>query len=389
MPRWGAVVVAAGSGTRFGSDVPKQFLPLAGVPLIEWSLSMLSTIEGIEELVAVLPAGYGKGENDWKPPPGVRVVQGGARRQDSVLAGLQALEGADMVLIHDGARPFPSRECVLSVMAMASRTGAAIPVLPIRSTVKRTGPRDTVSETVPRDDLRLSQTPQGFRLTALLDALEKAGEVTDECSAMEEAGHTVHMVPGESLNMKITDPGDWAIASLIADAGEERRTGTGLDFHPFSLERPLVFGGIRLEESGGLAGHSDGDALLHAVADALLAAARLGDIGEHFPPTDDHWKDADSAMLLRQVSEMVRSRRWEIIQVDATVIGERPKVLPIRERLIERIAGILDVDQKRVWVKGTTTNTLGDIGAGKGLGCLVQAVLSRDVRICSGSGPQS
>lgn len=370
-------MVAAGSGSRFGPGIPKQFLPLAGRPLVEWSLSIFADIEEINELVVVLPESYGESPIVWRPPSGIETVPGGSRRQDSVLAGLRALKRSDMVLIHDAARPFPSRECVLRVMERAVVTGGAIPVIPVRDAVKRAGPSDTVSGTVPREDLRLSQTPQGFRLETIIDALERAGDVTDECSAMEAAGHTVHTVSGDRRNIKITDPGDMILAGELARGGGCCRSGTGLDFHPFREDRPLILGGIRLESSGGLAGHSDGDAMLHAVADAVLAAARLGDIGEHFPSSEPRWKDADSAILLRQVMEMVRSGGWEVVQVDVTVIGERPRILPVRGELIAKLAELLDTDPDRVWVKGTTTNTLGDIGAGRGLGCLVHAVLRR------------
>ena len=278
--------MAAGSGIRFGGAVPKQFLPVGGRTLVDRSLDCLAGIPGLGQVVVVLPADNGSSETSWKPPAWVKVAVGGARRQDSVLAGLRALEGVEMVLVHDAARPFTPAGVVMRVMAGAEETGAAVPVIPVRDTVKTAGPDGMVAGTVPREGLVLSQTPQGFRLADLIEVLSGAGDVTDECLAMERAGHRVKMVEGAPENMKITDPADLPMAWRMASGITGTRWGTGLDFHPFDEARPLVLGGLRLAESGGLAGHSDGDALLHAVADAILAAARMGDIGVHFPSSD-------------------------------------------------------------------------------------------------------
>jgi 2-C-methyl-D-erythritol 4-phosphate cytidylyltransferase / 2-C-methyl-D-erythritol 2,4-cyclodiphosphate synthase len=376
---WGAVVVAAGSGIRFGGAVPKQFLRVGGRTLVDRSLDCIAGIPGLTQVVVVLPADNGSSETSWKPPAWVKVAVGGARRQDSVLAGLRALEGVDMVLVHDAARPFTPAEVVMRVMAGAEETGAAVPVIPVRDTVKTAGPDGMVSGTLPREGLVLSQTPQGFRLGDLVEALSVAGDVTDECLAMERAGHRVKMVEGAPENMKITDPADLPMAGRLACGITETRWGTGLDFHPFEEGRPLILGGLRLAESGGLAGHSDGDALLHAVADAILAAARMGDIGVHFPPSDPSLAGADSAGLLRESVRMVRDGGWTIEQIDVTVIALRPCIARLRPDLIDSVASILAVDAGTVWIKGTTTNTLGDIGAGKGLGCMVLAVINRPV----------
>jgi len=282
-----------------------------------------------------------------------------------------------MVLVHDAARPFADAGLVARVMAAAEETGAAVPVVPVRDTVRRAGPDGAAAGTVPREGLLLSQTPQGFRLAELAEALSAAGDVTDECQAMERAGRRVALVEGAPENVKITDPSDLPMASALARGSLEVRWGTGLDFHPFDPGRPLVLGGLRLAGEGGLAGHSDGDALLHAVADAVLAAARLGDIGVLFPPTDPSLAGADSAGLLGRVAGRVRAEGWSIAQVDVTVIALRPGIAPIRERLVSRLAEILSIDPGRIWIKGTTTNTLGDIGAGRGLGCLALTVLER------------
>jgi 2-C-methyl-D-erythritol 4-phosphate cytidylyltransferase / 2-C-methyl-D-erythritol 2,4-cyclodiphosphate synthase len=374
---WGAVIVAAGSGSRYGAGVPKQFLRLKGRALIDWSVDAFKGVEGIGEIVVVTPPESSLWEPYWTPQPGVRVVAGGRRRQDSVIAGLKALESSRFVLIHDAARPLVSDSLIRRIMNAAMVSGAAVPVIPVRDTVKRLTSSSTVSGTVPRENLRFSQTPQGFGVQAILGALGRTGDVTDECEAMELSGHGVSIVEGDPVNIKLTDPGDLAvIEALIGDAMEER-TGIGLDFHPFRRGIPLVVGGLPIDEEFGLDGHSDGDAVLHAIADALLSAARLGDIGTLFPPEDVRWKDADSSILLERVCSLASEDGWKIDQLDITVISEIPRIKPLREKMIDRIAAITSADPSRVWVKGTTTNSLGDIGKSRGLGCMVMARISR------------
>lgn len=374
---WGAVIVAAGSGSRFGSGVPKQFRILHGIPLIEWSISAFSEIDEIKEIVVVTPAADAFWKPFWKPSADIRTVAGGIRRQDSVLAGLEALELSNRVLIHDAARPLVSTSIIRNVMEGVITSGAAVPVIPVRDTVKKLKPSFLVSGTVSRDDLRLSQTPQGFILEDILRVLKDADEVTDECAAMEHAGYEVLAVPGSQANIKLTDPEDLMIIESLSRGSMESRTGTGLDFHPFVKGIPLFVGGCRIESESGLSGHSDGDAVLHAVVDAFLSAARMGDIGVLFPPGDDMWKGADSALLLKIVCDRIRGEGWEISQIDVTVITDFPKIAPIRDTMVNRIANIVDVEPEMIWVKGTSTNTLGDLGKGKGLGCMVIARIVR------------
>jgi len=377
---WGAVIVAAGSGTRFGSGLPKQFLRFRGRALINWSIDAFSAIEEIGEIIVVTPSDSDLWEPFWDPPSNIKTVAGGLRRQDSVLAGLLALESSTMVLVHDAARPLVCGPLIRRVMRGATDSGAAVPVIPVRDTVKNVR-SSVISGTVSRETLRKSQTPQGFALDVLLDVLRTAGNVTDESEAMELAGHCVLAVDGDPGNMKLTDPEDLMILESITGGTMESRTGIGLDFHPFEKGIPLVVGGCRIEAESGLSGHSDGDAVLHAVADALLSASRLGDIGSLFPPFDSRWKGADSAVLLEKVCCLVLAEGWRIGQIDVTVIAGFPKISPIREIMIERIAGITGTRPERIWVKGTTTNTLGDIGRGKGLGCMVMVRISRGIGI--------
>ncbi len=374
---WGTVIVAAGSGTRFGSGVPKQFLKLRGRALVDWSIDAFRAIEEIGEIVVVTPGDSDLWKPFWNPPAGVKTVAGGLRRQDSVLAGLKALESSCLVLVHDAVRPLVSVSLIRRVMKGAVDSGAAVPVIPVRDTVKSVTPSSLICGTVSRETLRMSQTPQGFTLDVLMRVLREADEVTDECGAMELAGYDVLAVNGDPGNMKLTDPEDLMIIESLKGGIMESRTGIGLDFHPFAEGIPFVVGGCLMEADFGLSGHSDGDAVLHAVADALLSASRLGDIGSLFPPEDEEWKGADSAVLLEKVSGLVRGEGWEIRQLDVTVVSSFPKISPIREIMIERIAGVTGTEPERVWVKGTTTNTLGDIGRGKGLACMVMARIAR------------
>ncbi len=378
-PVWGAVVVAAGTGSRFGGEVPKQFRLLQGRPVVDWSLDVfMDRKTDISSVVIVLPS-----DESWKrwwiPRPGVHLVDGGKRRQDSVLNGLGALDGSiTHVLVHDAARPLVSADLTKRVMKAVSDTGA-VPVLPVRDTIRKWSDDDKPGETLPREDLWLMQTPQGFRLDILLSVLRNAGDVTDEASAMEKAGYRVIPVPGDQVNVKLTQSDDMRILESLADRDRpsDTKLGFGIDFHPFRDDRPLIIAGCRLSEEGGLLGHSDGDVVLHAIADGILAAARIGDIGTLFPPSEERWKDADSSDLLRRVSGMAAEEGFQVRQVDVTLVGERPKVSFHRIPMIQRIAAILEIDPDVVWVKGTTTNTLGDLGRGRGLACTALVLLER------------
>jgi 2-C-methyl-D-erythritol 4-phosphate cytidylyltransferase/2-C-methyl-D-erythritol 2,4-cyclodiphosphate synthase len=375
---WGAVLVAAGTGSRFGGEVPKQFRLLQGRPVVDWSLDIFLDEPAISSVVIVLPS-----DESWKrwwiPRPGVKLVGGGERRQDSVLNGLEALaDGITHVLVHDAARPLASPGLMKRVMAAVSDTGA-VPVLPVTDTVRIFSDDVQPGKTLPREDLWLTQTPQGFSLDVLISVLRNAGDVTDEASAMEQAGHRIVPVPGEQVNVKLTQSDDMRILESLADSGRpsETKIGFGVDFHPFRDDRPLIIAGCRLAEEGGLLGHSDGDVVLHAIADGILAASRIGDIGTLFPPGEERWKDADSSDLLRRASGMASEEGFHVKQVDVTLVGERPKVSFHRLPMIQRIAAILDIDPGVVWVKGTTTNTLGDLGRGRGLACTALVLLER------------
>lgn len=352
--RWACVIVAAGAGERFGGGTPKQFRLLRGRPVVEWSLATALSVPGVEKVVVVLPRGA-----SWRPPDDPRIVlaEGGPARGDSVRNGLALAVGCTHVLVHDAARPWAGAGLFERVMEAALESGAAVPVAPVPDTVKVLEAGMAV-RTLDRSVLGLSQTPQGFSLPLLAAALSD-GSFTDESAALEGRGIPVRAVEGEASNIKITFAGDMPRSSSC---------GTGIDFHPFREDRPLVLCGCRLSDRGGLDGHSDGDAALHAVTDAVLAASRLGDIGTLYPPGDPATAGADSADLLAGALAMARDAGWSVESVDLTIIGERPRIAPMREAMVARLAGLCGDPPGGVWVKGTTTNTLGDIGRGAGLG---------------------
>ncbi len=375
--KWSVIIVAAGAGKRFGGNIPKQFVSIHGKPVVNYTIEAFRTA-GFDDIVVVVPPD----EDSWKPfwthPEDVEVVCGGARRQDSVSNGLAVLDSPDFVLIHDAVRPLISPKIIMRVMQGTEQTGACIPTLRIFDTVKSVTPCGSVTETVDRSKLRVSQTPQGFDYLLISDALRKATDITDESSAIEAMGGEVVTVEGDPINIKLTTTSDLIlIESLIKSDTAETRIGTGLDYHPFTPEKPLMLGGLKLSARDGLSGHSDGDVVLHSIADALLAGARKGDIGVLFPPSDCKWKDADSGELLQTVVRKIRGAGWIIKQVDITVIGEKPKISPIREQLIERISELLSLSPENIWIKGTTTNTLGDLGRGAGLACFALIELIR------------
>ncbi len=363
-------MVAGGSGSRYGGDVPKQFTDLLGVKVIDRAIALFRGVA--QHIIAVVP-----GSSEWWTPPGdVHQVTGGLRRQDSVMNGLKAAAGlgATHVLVHDGARPWVDPSCLERVMEKTISAGACLPCVPVRETVKRVI-NGYVTETVDRSELELAQTPQGFRLDMLIEAMGKAGDVTDEASAVEALGIPVASVPGSRRNVKLTDREDGILLERVLSPSATS-LGTGLDFHPFSPDRPLILCGCRLGENHGLSGHSDGDVVLHAVADAILAGSRSGDIGTLFPPEDMKWKNADSALLLRECGERALRKGWAVKSLDVTVIGERPRIAPLREMFITRLSEILSISRGSIWIKGTTTNSIGELARGKGLGCHALVVLA-------------
>jgi 2-C-methyl-D-erythritol 4-phosphate cytidylyltransferase/2-C-methyl-D-erythritol 2,4-cyclodiphosphate synthase len=384
--RVAAIIAAGGRGERAGGCVPKQFALVGGRPLLERSLLVFEASPRIDEIVVVVPAGVAERPPAWlspRPRP-VRLATGGPRRQDSVARGLDAVGAdVDLVVIHDAARPFVTADLIARTIDAAAVTGAAIAALPARDTVKQadTASPGLIARTLARDAIFLAQTPQAFRRDVLARAIARAAgrdDATDEAALVELAGHPVRLVEGDPGNIKITTPEDFDLAR--ARLGRDRsvataRVGIGYDLHRLVAGRPLVLGGVTVPFERGLAGHSDADALCHAVTDAILGAAGAADIGRFFPDSDPQWRDASSLELLRRAVRLVRDAGFSIANVDAVVVAERPRIAPFADAMRAGLALALDVDPSCVNVKGKTNEGLGEVGRGKAIAVHATALL--------------
>jgi len=379
------VVVAGGSGSRLGGETPKQFLPLAGRPLVLYCLERFAALVPPERIVLVHPAGEAARLAALLPPAlaGIRRVEGGATRQASVAAGLGAIPATEvLVAVHDAARPFPPAASLagwVERLAAAGSQAGLLPVLAVPDTVLEVG-EGRVRGRLDRTRLGRAQTPQLFPL-ALLRAAHAAAlargetDATDDAGLLLALGKEVIAVPGDPANLKITTAADLEAAERLL-AAPALRVGQGFDSHRFDPTRPLVLGGVRVpSEVGGLAGHSDADLLTHAIMDALLGAAALGDIGRHFPDTDPAYAGADSLALLARVRELLAAQGLAPWQVDATVIAEAPRLAPHIEAMRERLAGALGLPAARVSVKASTNERMGAIGRGEGMAALAIALV--------------
>jgi 2-C-methyl-D-erythritol 4-phosphate cytidylyltransferase/2-C-methyl-D-erythritol 2,4-cyclodiphosphate synthase len=377
-----AIIVAAGRGERAGGL--KQYRPLAGEPVLRRVLRLFVAHPGID---AVQPVIHPADEAEFRAtaagidclPP----VPGGATRQASVRAGLEALsrENPTLVLVHDAARPLASRALLDRALAAARESGAAIPVLLVNDTIKRVNAAGRVIETVAREELRAVQTPQAFAFAPLLDAHRRAAQegrndFTDDAALMEWAGVSVATFPGETGNLKLTTPDDFArAAAMDAFALGDVRIGTGLDIHAFEPGDHIMLGGVKIPHGKGLIGHSDADVLLHALTDAVLGAIAEGDIGHHFPPSDARWRGAPSDQFLAHAVARVKQRGGRIAHLDATVVCEAPKIGPHRDAIRVSIARIAGIKIGQVGVKATTTEGLGFIGRGEGIAAHASATI--------------
>lgn len=374
-----AVVPAAGRGERLGGALPKSLTLLGGQPLVRYALEILQGVAEIGAIVVAVPSeSVGLVRDlaaDAKLTKVVAVVPGGADRQASVAAGLAALpEGPDLVLVHDGARPFLSPHLVADVLAAAARDGSATAALPVGETIKR-GSDGWVRETLDRTSLHRVQTPQAFRRALLERAHQVAAQEgfrgTDDAVLVERTGHPVRLVPGDPTNLKVTVPEDLALAEAILrperHAGAAPRVGIGFDVHRFGAARPLILGGVELAHGRGLVGHSDADVVAHAVMDALLGAAGCDDIGHHFPPTDPAYAGANSLALMARVREIIERRGWQAAHVDVVVMAEAPRLAPYMTAMRAAMAGVLGLAPDSVNVKATTMEQLGAIGREEGI----------------------
>jgi 2-C-methyl-D-erythritol 4-phosphate cytidylyltransferase/2-C-methyl-D-erythritol 2,4-cyclodiphosphate synthase len=369
-----ALIVAAGKGERLGAGVPKQYRMLGGKPVLRWAVESLIDHPAVRSTRVVI--GAGQEEQATAALSGLDVgdlIEGGAERSDSVLAGLAAISG-EAVLIHDAARPFCPAAVIDRLVAQLEFSEGAAPVLAVGDTLAR-GHRN-LDESVDRTGLVRVQTPQAFRLEALRHAygIWPGGAPTDETTVLLAAGLQVATVAGDPALEKLTTAADFQRAEQWIAGRLSPRTGMGFDVHAFAGEGPVLLGGIAVPHSRGLAGHSDADVVLHAITDALLGAGGLGDIGEHFPPSDPTWKGVSSDVFLRHAVELLRSRGAIIDHVDCTIVAEEPKVGPHRSAMRARIAEIASLALDQVSIKATTTESLGFTGRREGIAA--QAVAS-------------
>lgn len=369
-----ALIVAAGSGSRMGGEIPKQFRMLGGKPVLRWAVESLIHHPAITRVRVVVGDGQQSAASGAVAGLDVgELIKGGAQRADSVRAGLEKIE-SDAVLVHDAARPFCPPAVIDRLLARLEFFEGAAPVLPVGDTLARIG--EELGEPIDREGLGRIQTPQAFRLAALRGAYDQwnGPPPTDETSVVRAAGMKVAVVDGDPALEKLTLPADFDRAEQWLAGRLSPKTGMGFDVHAFSGAGPIMLGGVEVPHERGLAGHSDADVVLHAITDALLGAAGLGDIGEHFPPSDAQWKDAPSSLFLAHAAGLIRERGGLIDHLDCTVIGEAPKVGPHRMAMRQRIAEIAGLRVDQVSVKATTTEGLGFTGRREGIAA--QAVAS-------------
>ncbi|HEX3337588.1 MAG TPA: bifunctional 2-C-methyl-D-erythritol 4-phosphate cytidylyltransferase/2-C-methyl-D-erythritol 2,4-cyclodiphosphate synthase [Pseudolabrys sp.] len=384
MAQVAAVVVAAGQGLRAGGEIPKQFRRIAGETLLARALSAFAEAPDVTFVQPVirpddvdLVRRLTNGMNVLEP------VAGGATRQASVRAGLEALVSCSphIVLVHDAARPFASASLITRAIEAAKKTGAAIPALPVTDTVKRIDSTGTIEATLDRNSIRLVQTPQAFAFPALFDAHRRAlaqgrDDFTDDAALAEWAGIKVSVFAGEPGNIKFTTPEDFARAEAIQSAGlGDVRTGSGLDVHAFGPGDHVTLGGIRIPHVQALIGHSDADVALHALTDAIFGALADGDIGAHFPPSDPQWRGASSDRFLTFAVGRVRTRGGRIAHLDLTIVCEAPRIGEHRDRMRANIANLAGIGIERVGVKATTSEKLGFTGRGEGIAAYATATI--------------
>lgn len=376
------IIAAGGRGARFGGDAPKQLRMLAGRPILQRSVEAFSRSPRVSEVIVALPDDLAASPPAYLREAGahVRVVAGGARRQDSVARAFEtAFPGTDLVVIHDAARPLVTEALIGRTIDAAAADGAAIAAVQATDTVKRGSADRRIVGTIERGEVFLAQTPQAFRVDVLRAALSQASAdeaATDEAMLAEQAGHAVTLVEGDRRNLKITTQDDLDMAERLIGAGSPRvRIGHGYDLHRLVSGRALVLGGVTVPFELGLDGHSDADIVAHAVTDAVLGAACLGDIGRLFPDSDPAWKGADSIRLLAMATEAVRAAGYVVGNVDVTVIAERPKLLPHVVAMRANVARALGVDEGRVSVKGKTNEHVDSMGRGESMAAHAVAVL--------------
>ncbi|MEW6708542.1 MAG: 2-C-methyl-D-erythritol 4-phosphate cytidylyltransferase [Candidatus Riflebacteria bacterium] len=386
MPSAAVIIPAAGNGTRMGLDHPKQYHLLAGVPILIHTIRAFVATPSIQRIVVTVPPDriadshrlltqYDLADH------AITVTGGGARRQDSVLAGLNCLgEDIDIVLVHDGARPLITPELIQRCLEAAWRDGAAIAAIPVKDTLKKSRPDQTIACTIDRRDLWQAQTPQATRLTLLKQAYAALGgqDVTDEAALLELAGIAVTLIEGSETNIKITRPLDLILAEkmMLPPLPPTPRIGHGYDAHRLVSGRDLILAGVKIPHNLGLAGHSDADVVTHALCDAILGALAAGDIGRHFPDSDQRFKDIYSISLLQQVMELAFHHGLAVANADITIICQAPKLAPYMDAMRTTLTNACQAGSDQINIKATTTEKMGFTGREEGISCHAVVLLT-------------
>ncbi|PKN19868.1 MAG: bifunctional 2-C-methyl-D-erythritol 4-phosphate cytidylyltransferase/2-C-methyl-D-erythritol 2,4-cyclodiphosphate synthase [Deltaproteobacteria bacterium HGW-Deltaproteobacteria-6] len=387
MMKTAAIIPAGGSGRRLGGGIAKQYLLLDSLPVLVHTIRVFQKSDVISEIVLVVPQddiAYVRKQivEKYDLTKVAAVVAGGNERQDSVRNGLRAIAvQCDVVMVHDGVRPFVTEAMIAQVAAAAFDGGAASMGVKAKDTIKETTDENMVTGTLPRRNLWQTQTPQAFQYGLLCRAFEAAARDkfygTDDASLVERTGAKVRMIAGSYGNIKITTPEDLLVAeALMMEKMKEQiimRSGLGYDSHRFAPDRKLILGGVEIPFDRGLAGHSDADALLHAVCDALLGMAGAGDIGRHFPDSDPAYKNISSLILLERVKQIIEAKGMSINNIDVTVMTEKPRLAPYAEAIAASIAGTLNIPEAVVNIKAKTNESMGFVGREEGIAVLAIA----------------
>jgi 2-C-methyl-D-erythritol 4-phosphate cytidylyltransferase/2-C-methyl-D-erythritol 2,4-cyclodiphosphate synthase len=378
MNRVGAIIVAAGRGQRMGS-INKIFAPLGGKPLLAWSVDVCQKSDLVCQIVVVLEAAtleLGDKLKESRRWSKATICRGGSRRQDSVAEGLDKLEDCDWVVIHDGARPFLTPGLIETGLGAAMESGAAIAAVPVKDAIKLTNGERLIAETLRRDRLWAAQTPQVFRFDIIKQAYKGlTAELTDDAAAVERLGYKAKIYRGSYDNIKVTTPEDLKMAEVIA--GEERRVGIGYDAHPLVPGRRFILGGVELPSDKGPLGHSDADVVVHAVIDALLGAACLGDIGTTFPPEEPRYEQVSSLALLSQVGDLLIKEGFGIANIDVTIMAASPRLSPFIEEMRRRVSQALGIHIAQVAIKASSNNGLGFVGREEGIAAQSVALVQK------------
>jgi 2-C-methyl-D-erythritol 4-phosphate cytidylyltransferase / 2-C-methyl-D-erythritol 2,4-cyclodiphosphate synthase len=384
-----AIIPAGGAGKRLKAHVSKQYLFLDHIPVLVHTLKVFQKSKVIDNIVLAVPPDdlvsiRQELIDKYRLTKLTTIVAGGKERQDSVRNSLLAINGkCDVVVIHDGVRPFVTQDLIKRIVGAAKTEGAATAGVKAKDTIKETKKNNSVAATIPRQNLWLTQTPQAFKFEIIKEAYKSAYDEkyygTDDASLVERIGKKVKMIQGSYENIKITTPEDLIIAKALlkSRSGDERQTriGFGYDSHRLVEGRKLILGGVEIPFDKGLQGHSDADALIHAICDALLGAVGTGDIGVHFPDTDPQYKDISSMLLLGRIREIVASKGFTINNIDATIIMEKPKVMPFAAQIIANVAEALHMSVTDINIKAKTNEGMGFVGRGEGIAVSAVAML--------------